>query len=263
MKNHSPNLTYSLGIGLLLLFLRYWIVVANVKNWIMKEVTSIHEGEVTHKETYDGEQVMSAEGVGKYLRQTICSDSTNALNIEALRNKGVDIQNKIVTIIINLSAAKFHFEVKVILRNSHLISSILSTSEVWYSVTIEEMKRLEQVDEMCWFNILEFSGSVPRELLHLELGLLRIQDIIRTRRLMFLHLIMHQPKSSFLYRFFLAQARSPTHRDWTSQVIEDLEFISLDIEINTISEMSKERYKSMVTKLVKEHAFIELIKKKT
>ena len=65
---------------------------------------------------------------------------------------------------------------------------------MWYSVTIEEMKRLEQVDEMLWLNILECSGSVPRELLYLELGLLRIQDIIRKRRLMFLHHIMHQPK---------------------------------------------------------------------
>ena len=144
----------------------------------MQEVQSINAGEVTHEEAYDGEHVMSTEGVEKYLGQTISSDSTNTLNIEALRNKGVGIQNKIVTILNTISAGKFHFEVAVILRNSYLISSILKSSEVWYIVTIEEIARLEQVYDMFWLNILECSGSVPRELLYLELGILRIQDII-------------------------------------------------------------------------------------
>ena len=111
----------------------------------------------------------------------------------------------------------------------------MTSSEVWYNVTLAEIVRLEQIDEMLWLNILESSGSVPRELLYLELGILRVRDIIETRRLMFLHHIMHQSKDSLLYRFFLAQARD-------------------------IAEISKERFKNIVSKHV--NAFNELIERK-
>ena len=88
---------------------------------------------------------------------------------------------------------------------------------MWYSVTIDEMSRLEQV----WLNIMECSGSVPTEILYL-----------RTRILMFFDHIMHQSKDYLLYRFFQAQARFPTHRDWTGQVLDDFEVIVLKIELN-------------------------------
>ena len=93
---------------------------------------------------------MSAEGVEKYLGQIISSDSTNTSNIEFLRNKGIGISNKIVQTLSAVSAGKFHFEMAVILRNAYLISSILSSSEVWYGVTQAEIVKLEQIDEMLW-----------------------------------------------------------------------------------------------------------------
>ena len=58
----------------------------------MQEVHSINTGEVTHEEAYDGEYVMSAEGVEKYLGQNISSDSTNTEK-KSLRNKVIGIQN--------------------------------------------------------------------------------------------------------------------------------------------------------------------------
>ena len=89
----------------------------------------------------------------------------------------------------------------VILRNSLLISSILSSSEVWYGLTLADIAKLEQIDDMLWINILECSSSIPRDLLYLELGILRIRDIIITRRLMFLHHLLHQKEDALLYRF--------------------------------------------------------------
>ena len=117
----------------------------------------------------------------------------------------------------------------VILRNSLLISSILASSEVWYGVTLSDIAKLEQVDEMLWINILECSSSIPRELLYLELGILRIRDIIITRRLMFLHHLLHQNKEALVHKFFLAQMKFPTFNDWTSQVIKDMEDIQLNL----------------------------------
>ena len=92
----------------------------------------------------------------------------------------------------------------LILRNSYLISSILSSSEVWYGVTEADLKKLEKVDEMLWSNILECSRLVPGDLIYLEFGTLRVRDILMTRRIMFLHNIMKQEKESLLFKFFLS-----------------------------------------------------------
>ena len=42
-----------------------------------------------------------------------------------------------------MPGGKFHFVIAKILRNWHILSSILSSSEVWYGVTIQELERLE------------------------------------------------------------------------------------------------------------------------
>ena len=94
----------------------------------MSEVQSIDARKAVHEELYDGEHYMSAEGAEKYLGQIISSDSTTTKSIESLRNKGIGMQNKIVQIRDTISAGKYHFEVAVILRNSYLISSILTRS---------------------------------------------------------------------------------------------------------------------------------------
>ena len=47
-----------------------------------------------------------------------------------------------------MPGGQFHFEIAIIYRNSYLISSMLSSSEVWYGITQAEIEQLEQVDEM-------------------------------------------------------------------------------------------------------------------
>ena len=54
-----------------------------------------------------------------------------------------------------MPGGQFHFEIGKILRNSYIISSILSSSEVWYGVTQDELEQLEQVDEMWIRNLME------------------------------------------------------------------------------------------------------------
>ena len=163
-----------------------------VEGWNMEEVPDILAGESYTEEAYDGEHGMSSESVQKYLGQHISSDFTNTKNIEMLRNKGIGIQNKLVQIMTAISAGKHYFEMAEILRNSLLISSILSSSETWYGVTLVKIVKLEQIDEMLWLNILECSSSTPRDLIYMELGILRIREIIKNRRFMFLHHILKQ-----------------------------------------------------------------------
>jgi hypothetical protein len=47
------------------------------------------------------------------------------------------------------------FKVAVILRNSHLVSSLLTNAEAWYNVTQADIDLLESVDESLLRRVLE------------------------------------------------------------------------------------------------------------
>ena len=55
---------------------------------------------------------------------------------------------------------------------------------------------------------------------------------------------------------------SPTHKDWVSTVLGDLEELEIDIEIGEIKDMKKEKFKIIVKDKVMNGAFQYLLKKK-
>ena len=79
---------------------------------------------------------------------------------------------------------------------------------------------------------------------------------------MFLHHILQQKKNSLVHKFFMAQMKSPTQNDWVSTALEDLEELEINLDLEEIEEMSRERYKSIVKEKVEIQAFEYIIKKK-
>ena len=136
---------------------------------------------------------------------------------------------------------------KFIFNRKHTLKT---SSEVWYGVNEADLRKLEVIDEMLWTNIVECSSSVSRDLIYLELGLLRVRDIIITSRIMFLHHIMKQEKLSLLYQFFIAQVKASSHNDWVSQVLKYLEEINFKIEFEEIESISKDKFKEMLLVLI-------------
>ena len=106
--------------------------------------------------------------------QIISVDGKNSKNIEKMRNKGNGLKNKVIQMLETMPGGRYHFIIEKIFRNSYILSSILSSSEVWYGITQVELERLEQVDEMWMKELMECSSSVPRDLLYLELGIVPI-----------------------------------------------------------------------------------------
>ena len=84
-----------------------------------------------------------------------------------------------MTILDGIPSGDFYFEVAVILRNSLLVSSLLSNSEAWYNVTKSELDYLETVNLMLLRNILKAKKSTPKEMLYIELGCIPFREIIR------------------------------------------------------------------------------------
>ena len=119
-----------------------------VDGWEIKDVKNVETGEMYRQDTLVGDMEISHMNSDKYLGQILSANGKNTKNIEKMTNKGVGIQNKIIQMLDALPGGQFHFQIAVIYRNSYLISSILSSSEVWYGITQHEYEQLEKVDEM-------------------------------------------------------------------------------------------------------------------
>ena len=147
------------------------------------------------------------------------------------------------------------FEVALLFRKSFFINSILTNSESWYGLKIEEIELLEQVDEMLLRKILEVGKSCPKEMLYLETGSWPIRFIIMSRRLMFLHYILNEDEKSLLKQVLNAQIADPVRNDWILTVREDLEELEIMLEFDNIQELSKHSFKTFIHKKI-EHCVL-------
>ena len=59
-------------------------------------------------------------------------------------------------------------------------------------------------------------------------------DMIRQRRLNFLHYILNQENNSILFKVFEKQAQNKTKNDWVSRVCRDLAEIGLNVTFEEI-----------------------------
>ena len=151
-------------------------------------------------------------------KNSISNDGKKFKNIKTRQNRGRGAINEIMSILQEIYFGKFYFEAAVILRNSLLISRLLFNSEAWYNVTDVEMKMLENIDELLMRKILKAPAKTPKVMLYLELGCVPIREIVRSRRLNFLHYILNQEKTSLIYKFLKAQLKNPTKKDWGTQI---------------------------------------------
>jgi hypothetical protein len=141
---------------------------------------------------------------------------------------------------------KLFFQVAVLLRNTLLVSSMLCNSEAWVNLTNAELELLETVDVMLLRNILNAPVSTPKEMLFLELGVQPFREILRGRRLNFLHYILSQEADSLLLKVFEAQCRKRTKKDWVSSVLSDLELLEMNVTLAEIQNMRKGTWKNTI-----------------
>ena len=91
-------------------------------------------------------------------------------NILARKGKGLGVVDQITAILEEICFGPYQLEVALHLRNSMLLNGILTNSEAWYGLTAEDIKQLEQVDEILLRKFLEAPFSTPKVMLYLETG---------------------------------------------------------------------------------------------
>ena len=97
------------------------------------------------------------------------------------------------------------------------MNGILTNAEIWYSLTKDEIKELEDLDLTLLRKVFKVPYSTPSEAYYLELGILSIETTIKKRRLNFFHYLLNRKEDEMLYSFFLTQFYNPTTVDWTEQ----------------------------------------------
>ena len=221
-----------------------------VDKWVEKEVEDCDNGKIRVEDSCHGEDLMENKNDEKYLGDVVSKDGRNIKNIQSRVNRGTGIVRKILTMLDSIQFGKYYFEAGVILRNSLLVSSVLFNSEAWYNVTKAELELVETVDLMLLRGILKAPKSTPKEMLYLELGLLPFREIIRKRRLTFLHYILHESKDSMISRVFEFQRRNRTAKDWVTTVLSDLKEINLNITLEDIRKMKKETFVNILKRKI-------------
>ena len=216
-----------------------------------EEVTSVLELVDAEGEKHIMEEVDSA----KYLGDIIQTDGKNKRNIQERKNRGLGAVNQIQQLLDDLCLGDYHFEAANILRNSLLLSSLVSNSETWYDVTKKEIIELESVDEILLRKIFSAHSKTPRETLYLESGNIPIRFILMSRRLNFLHYILNEEEDSLLRRFFEAQISNPVKGDWVVTVKKDLEDLGINQTFLEFAQMSKTHAKKMIREKVEIAAF--------
>lgn len=83
-------------------------------------------------------------------------------------------------------------------------------------------------------------------MLYLELGCMRIETILKYRRINFLHYIISTNNEKSLYKFFDTQWRFPDKGDWTETVKQDLTDFDIDFNVHDFRKTKTETFKKFL-----------------
>ena len=198
----------------------------------------------------------------KYLGYYITSSGNNKDTINHRVSLGNGALAQIRSILENISLGRHYFKTAFLLRESIFLNGMLFSSESWYGVTKEEVSQLEKLDIQLLRYIFEVPSSAPVISLYLESGCVRIRNILRARRINFLHHLANMEKDEMLYKFFKCQWDHPSPKDWTIQARSDLRDIGLPDSLEFLKSKSEKVFKEIVKRKIKIFEFSNLMKER-
>ena len=218
---------------------------------------NMHVGKETKscsKLKVNNNSTMTVKSHETYLGEIICTSGSNNKNIQNKRNSGVSAVSQIMSMLKQLSLGHYYFEIALVLRETILISKMTSSSETWYDLTKQEIRQLEQIDEMYLLQVFCAPRNTPRLNLYVECGILPLQYVIKSRRMMYYWHIMHLDKNELLYKFYVAQKLKPNKNDWVNQIIKDKKDLQIEMCDEEVARISKLKFKELLKNKINEFA---------
>ena len=125
------------------------------------------------------------------------------------------------SILSEVKLGKYEIQSGLIMRDSILISKLLLNSEVWHSLTLNQIEELEVIDRNLLRQILGAHSKTSTEWIYADCGRLNIKSLIQIRRLMYLWHILSRNENELIYRTYQTQSVSSVHGDWIRLVHAD------------------------------------------
>jgi len=232
-------------------------------NWDFKEIDSSQTGQLDRKEIYRGKSKIKEVNNERYLGDYISNDGSNAETVRQRCIRSISIRSKINSMLEEMVFGKHYHKVGLNLIESLLLNSILVNTSVWYNVTENDYRKLEQCHEKALRNLLGTGLKTPLVALYILTGSIPIRFRIMQRQLYYLHHILTQNKNSMLSRFFYAQYETRKKKDWATTVLNHLKKLKIKMSFDEISLISEGNFKKIVRKETEKCAFEYLNKKKS
>ena len=181
-----------------------------------------------------------------YLGDVICSSGKNTKNIANKCNMGVGAVSQIFAMLSQVSLGHFYFEIALVMKNTMLVSKLVSSSETWSNVTKPEYQKLESIDEMFIRRMLNVQSTAPKESLYIEPGIMPIRFLIKMRRCMYWWQVVNLDQNELLNKFYRAQKMNPNKDDWIEQLDKDKKELNLLLEDDELKAIKEEQFRKIV-----------------
>ena len=231
----------------------------HVGGWKTEIVEDPVTGKCSKSECFNGFEKMKVKEEQTYLGDLISVDGTHTKNVQLRSNKGLGIINQIVQILDSTFFGKYHYEVAMVLRESLFLSSILLNSEAWVNYSKQDVRILEQCDEILLSKILDCDGNTSNALKYFELGGVPIRFEIMKRKLGFLQYLLKEDKESLIYNVLKATKENPLKNDFVKTCEKYLKILKIELSFEEIGNMSKNSFKKVIKDRVKVAAYSYLI----
>ena len=233
-----------------------------VDEWKVEAIENENNGQVTQIETFVGKKKMVTKTEQLYLGDVISEDGKHDKNIKARENKSIGIISQIMQILESVLFGKYYFEVALILRSSLLLSSILLNSEAWVNVTDKNIRDLEKIDENLLSKIMNCDRNTSNAFKYLELGVYPIRFEVKKRKILFLHYLLNQEKSSMINQVLQATINDPIKNDFVQTCKKYMKEMNIHMSFEDFGKLSKWKARKLVKEKVTENAFKYLTEEK-
>ena len=230
----------------------------SIDGWSEKIVKHVETGNTEIEDVFDGDAFLEISQQERYLGDIISDNGTNNKNILSRKNKGLGLVNEISAMLVEAMLGKDHFEIAMLVRNAILVSSLIFNCEAWYGLKKKEIEVLEKIDEQLLRKILDCPSKTPKYLIYLELGIVPISFLIKSRRLGFLKYILDQEDSALIKQVVKAQEIDPKNGDWISSVRKDFRKLGINYSFEKIKEFSAFTLKSVIKEQIEKTALKNL-----
>ena len=208
----------------------------------MEYVENKETGDVDLAESYEGKVEIEKTDEYTYLGFVISSKGENMANIRQVKKKSPGTIRRILNKLNSMNLRQYYFESAILLMNLMLRGSILYAADMYYNLKESEVREIERIEEGYLRRILKTTKGCPLTQLYLELGQHPARFEVQKMRLLYLKYILEQGDESTLKKFINLQFEKPSRGDWVSRCMKDLKELNIDLSLDKIKIMTKNKF---------------------